>query len=125
MAFDDLVRNLVAVADTLTAPLQATVAWSAFTGQDHGGNPTYATAVNVQCVIEQKLEQRTLADGRIVSTRAKLTFPRSFNVDARDKLVLPDGSSSPIVDLQGVTDPDAAGLPYAQEVYLGVDRTVS
>lgn len=124
MAFDDIVRAGVALADTLTASLQAVTTYSRRTGQDHAGNPTYAASVTVNAVVEYKTEQRILSDGRVAATRAKLTLPRSFTVAMGDKFVLPDGSSSPIVDIVGVCDPDT-GLPYATEIVFGVDRTVS
>lgn len=123
MAFDDIVRTAVALADTLTAPLQATVTYQQRTGQDHAGNPTYAASQSVQAVVEQKLETRTLPDGRTVSTSASITIPRPMTVGDGDKFTLPDATTAPIVGVLGVTDPDTNAL-YAVEVLLGVDRTV-
>jgi hypothetical protein len=43
---------------------------------------------------------------------------RDEPVDPRDKFVLPDGTSGPIVDVNGLLDP-STGRPYLYEVALG------
>jgi hypothetical protein len=89
----------------------------------------YAPAITVQALVEQKQRLRTLQGGQTIMTRFKLTIltvldpqgtsNRTEPIDTRDKFVLVDGSTGPIVDVEGLIDP-ATGSPYMYEVWLGV-----
>lgn len=49
--------------------------------------------------------------------RAKVTFLFNVTIGTEDKLVMPDGTTGPILDIKGLQDP-ASGR-YLTEVWLG------
>lgn len=145
MSLNSIIRSGVRIADTITKSLQGTVMHSAWIGQDGFGRPIYGNtvsgleirsdnpatadvAVGRQCVVELKQRIREI-QGRNVMTHAHLTFvgpipingmttERKEAVDPRDVFVLPDGTSGPVVDVEGVLDSET-NLMYAVEVWLG------
>lgn len=124
--FADLVRNMVAVADALTATLQATVqhfAWSGAT-KDAYGKVTWAAATPRQCVVEPNArlvrEDRDQPGNVVTMNGTRLTFPRPVAVDTRDRFQLPSGAMGLILDVEGVTDPGTNAV-YATEVFLKVE----
>lgn len=130
MAFDDLIRTGVALADSLTAPLQASVTHEAYTGMDGFGKKVYATGVARPALVERKNKERRKPDGRTIITTAMITFLRPIAangaagrqepVDTRDRITLPDGSTDPIADVEALLDPDT-GAGYYTTVYLGLE----
>lgn len=132
MALDTLIRRGVATADRLTASLQPEVTHEAWTGQSVSGAATYAAGVNRSALIEQKQRLHRAGNGREVVTKAKITIlrpvapngaaGRTEPIDARDRFTLPDGSTGPIVDIEGFTDA-GTGLPYFAEVWLGLSNS--
>ena len=134
MALDSVVRSVVKVAHGVTKSLQETVQHHAWVGQDGFGAPAgpapdgYDYPVPLKAMVEQKLQMRHLADGRIVKVKAKLTFlkviapngapKRDEPIDPRDKLVLADGTTGPVLDVQGMRDP-GKGRPFLIELWLG------
>ena len=66
--------------------------------------------------------------GADVVVRASVTFltpltangaeTRTEPIDPRDKIILPDGTTGPIVNISGPVDPDT-GAPFLFEVLLG------
>lgn len=130
MAFDTLIRNGIALADSLTAvSLQPTIQHAAWAGQDRFGAATYATTANIDALVEYKNRLHQTADGRIVQTQAKITILRPLTpngatgrkepIDPRDKITLPDGSIGPIVDVEGFIDP-TINRPYMLEIWIGL-----
>lgn len=144
MSLNQIIRDAVAVADSITKDLQGTVMHSAWIGQDGFGKPNYGArvsglditgafntadvAVPRQAIIEQKQRIRDV-QGRNVLTFVHLTFvgpipingmgtERKEAVDPRDIFVLPDGTTGPVVDVSGVLDSET-NLMYAVEVWLG------
>ena len=83
-------------------------------------------------IVEPGPKQLFLGDGRVISTIARLTFlekidpigvaisgfSRAEPIDVRDKFILPDGRTGPIVRIDGMTDPSTS-RPYFAEVTLG------
>jgi hypothetical protein len=128
MALDALIRSAVATANRATASLQATVTHEAWIASDSFGAPVFATAVQRQALVEYRQQLRRANDGQEVMQRARVTFvePVSANgaadrrepIDPRDRIVLPDGTTGPILDVAGMADP-STGAPYALEVALG------
>jgi hypothetical protein len=118
MALDDILRNGVSLANTLTNSLQTTVSYEAYSSQDSFGDITYAAAVNVKAVVERKSAQRHTSSGQIIATKARITFLTPQTIDIRDKITLSDGTTGPIVDIVGVEDSNTT-KPYATEVWLG------
>lgn len=127
-ALDDLIRNAVTLANSLTADLQATVSHEAWIGQDSRGKPNYDDPVSRQAVVDFRQVRRRLADGSETLQAAKLTFvgPITANgatgrrepIDNRDRITLPNGYTGPIVEVLGVVDP-TTNAPYAIDVVLG------
>ena len=117
-----LVEKLVAVADTITGTLQAEVAHYAFADAtlDAYEHLTWTDAAFVvrTAIVESKQRLFRLADGTEVLAHTKLTFPRPETIDPRDKIVLPDGTTGPILEVVGVTDPVTNAI-YAVEVWMG------
>jgi hypothetical protein len=128
MGFDDLVRDGIALATTLTSDLQDNVVLSRWTGVDGYNKPTYADPVTHPALIENKQRQIRLPGGEVIQSRTKVTFlhpmtahgaaKRKEPLDPRDKIVLPDGRTGPILDVKGLIDP-STGFPYMIEVFLG------
>ena len=126
-----LVSSLIAVADNLTTSmgLQASVTHYAWTANGSTyGEPTYATGVARNAIVEMKQRLRRLAGGQEVLQQASVTFPRPITangatgrrepIDPRDKIVLPNGYTGPILSVEGLENPDTTA-PYMLEVILG------
>jgi hypothetical protein len=128
--FADIVRAGVAVADSVNATLQAPVEHHAWISENRKGEPEFAALIVRQAIVERKQRLIRAADGRVISVNTKLTFPRLIEangaadrrepIDPRDKFVLPDGTTGPVLNVEGIVDPDTlTGAPYLFEVWLG------
>lgn len=128
MAFAPLIRKMVGVANKLVAPgdLQDYVTYERQVSVDRYGKKIYAAAVQLPAAIDWKQHQvRTLA-GELTTSRAHLTFPDVAAVKAAapegfgdyDKFTLPDGTTGPILDMNGYIDP-GTHVPFVYEVWLG------
>lgn len=123
----DVVRAGVAAAHTITQSLQADVSLARYTGQDAFGAVTYAAAADYPALVEYKVRLHETASGKLVQTRAKVTFltvippngaaNRTEPIDSRDRIVLPDGTTGPIVDVEGLVNPDTE-RPYLVECWI-------
>ena len=132
MALDSLIRRGVATANRLMASLQPNVTFEAWTGEDAYGAVTFATGVPTPALVEQKQRLHRTASGREVVTKAKITILRPIApngatgrtepIDSRDRFTLPDGSTGPIVDVEGFVD-RGTGRPYFAEIFLGLSNT--
>lgn len=129
LALDRIVRSAVDLADDITKSLQPTVAHSAWVGMDVHGTPTYAAPINRECIVEYKIRDKLQSStGRVIQSQALITIigPVAANgaagrvepIDPRDKIVLPNGQTGPIIDVEGVVDPDT-DLPYMYQVWIG------
>lgn len=140
-----LVRNGVATANTLTASLQGPVRHSAWVREDAFGKPIYGRRVegldiysenpdaegvyvDRQALVEYQTKTREV-NGRLVVSYAVITFIHPFEaaplvterrepVDPRDRMLLPNGKTGPIIDVQGLIDP-LTSAPYFVQVWLG------
>lgn len=115
-----LVERLVAVADTITASLQANVSHYTYAAAtiDAYNKVTWGAATVRAAVVESNRRLFRLSDGTEVLSRTKVTFPRPVAVDPKDRIVLPDSTTGPILEVVGVTDP-VTNAVYATEVWLG------
>lgn len=127
MSLLDVVRSAVKIADQVTKPLQATVAYSRFTGSDGYGTPIYAGAVSLRAIVDWKQRQARTSTGILSVSRASVTFldvaalvtaTSGVGIGDEDKIVLPDGTTGPILDMSGFVDA-GTGEPVATEVLIG------
>lgn len=118
MGLDTILRAGVAILNTATASMQNTVQHSAWTGQDDYGAPTFATAVPRKCILDNMTRRRHLPGGEEILQKAEMQFLYQITIDPKDRIVLPDGTTAPIMDISGPVDP-VPGKPYTTTVILG------
>ena len=128
MGFDELVRNGVALAKTLTADIRANVTHEAWISRDVHAKPTYAAGVVRSGIVEQKQVWVKTPTGNHVETRPTILIlepiadngaaTRREPIDPRDRFTLPDGSKAFAVDVEFIVDP-STGDPYAYQITLG------
>lgn len=117
MAFDDIVRSGVALANSFTSSLQPTVQHHSWLGFD-GENDVYNPPETIPALVTIKTVLTTTSAGQVVESRASVLFLKPRLIKTQDKIILPDGSTGPILDIQGIIDPNT-NMPYAPKVYLG------
>jgi hypothetical protein len=129
MSLASIVRKGVATANSCTSSLQVSVSHYPWIGYNKAGEDIWAgTAVTLQALSEKK---RMLVRGPLSEELKEVTVltiigPVAANgtaerrepIDPRDKLVLPDNSTGPILDVSGLDDP-STGRPYMYMVTLG------
>lgn len=127
MSLLDIVRSAVKIADNVTKPLQATVSFSRYISSDAFGKPTHAAAVSLKAIVDWKQAQVRTAAGVLSVSRASVMFldiaalviaTNGEGVNDLDLIVLPDGTTGPILDMAGFVDA-GTGEPVATEVMLG------
>jgi len=128
MGLLDVLRNGIAIANALTKDLQDQVTHEAWIGQDFNGKPVYEEAVSYQAIVEQKQRMIRGSDGREIMTTCYVgfLFPVPSNgaegrrepIDPRDRIVLSNGTTGPIVSLDGFMD-RAFDRPMYTQVFLG------
>lgn len=120
MALIDVLRSGVATADKVTKSVQPTVRHSAYKpaqqdGEGYAGPPSY---VSRAAVVERKERLIRTASGEYVMSKHKITFVGAVEVDTRDRILLPDGTSGPILEVASF--PDAGtGSVLITEVWQG------
>lgn len=130
-----IISNAVKIAHQATRLLQETpdgigiVAHYAWTGADSWGKPTYASPINRPAIWEpgqqSKFDTNT---GAVIQVKGKLTFLEPIEpngvagriepIDNRDLIVLPDGTSGPILKPEGLYNP-VSGAPFLIELWIG------
>ena len=130
---DALVRSVVASAHSLVdaAGFTESVRLERWSGQDDTSKPTYASALTIKCIVERKSRMVKVRGGDEVLSKATISVlkpikklspvvsGRTEPIDVRDLITLADGTSGPILDVDGgLTDPET-GRGYVQVVYLG------
>jgi len=128
MGFADLIRGGVALANDLTGDLQVTVQHFAWISQNGDGEEQYASPVSRQALVDRTRKEKYTGAGRLVMSLATVTFldpfadngaeTRTGPVDPRDKIVLSDGATAPIVEIKGFED-SGTNRPFFNEVTLG------
>lgn len=129
MGYDTILRKGVAILDQQTSSLQDTVEFYAWESSGVYGEPQYsAQPIMMQAIVEERQVLRRMMDGTEVAQRAAIIVPRPIPpngapgrrepVDPRDKIVLPNGFTGPILYVNGVMDPDT-NAPYSYEIVLG------
>jgi hypothetical protein len=136
-----LISDAVAIADTVTKALDLPeeISVTPYEGPDGYGGNAYGDPVTVNAIVDQSIKEsiyggayagRLTAGGTLVVQTAKITIletmtpngnanRKSEPIDPRDKIVLKNGHTGPILAIgPSVTDPDT-GNPYMLTVVLG------
>lgn len=124
MGLRDLIASGVALADRLTADLQPVIRWSAWLGNDGFGGSEYAAAVDVPAIVELKQKLVRNAAGEEVMSSHAITIlrplpdtqaPGRINpIDTRDRIVLSDGTTGVIINVEGFQDSKTQGTYFSQ-----------
>jgi len=128
MGLADIVRSGIAIAKNVTAGLQVEITLEAWTGNDAYGSSTYAAKVPLSAVVEeeQRLIRQDTGDDVMSKTKVTILQPVTANgatgrrepIDPRDRIILSNGVTGPILDAKGLIDP-STNAPYMFEVWLG------
>jgi hypothetical protein len=128
MGLSDIVRSGIATARSITLPLHVNVIHAAWTGQNQNGDATYAAPVVRKGLVERKQQVVRTSTGQEITARSYVAFleevapngasDRVEPIDDRDVIILPDGTTGPILATDGFFD-GGTGVPYYSQVYLG------
>lgn len=120
MALADIIRKGVALARKITdnGEITVPVLHEAWTGDGNYGEPTYAAAATLMAIVAWKQKTVPTMAGTTTVSRAYIAFLFPVVIDEKDKLTLPDGTTGPIIDMEGFID-RATGIGYTTEVWLG------
>jgi len=132
MSLLDTLRTGVKLADSITKPLQATVSYWRYTGSDGFGTKTYnppqtSAGIQLRAIVDWKQKQVRTQTGVLSVSRASVMFLDNAAVVAatagqgigdNDLIILPDGTTGPIIDMAGFIDAGTTH-PLATEVFLG------
>ena len=127
MSLLDVLRAGVAVADSVTKPLQAYVIYHRFLGSDAYGAPVFAAPVQMKAIVDYVSSQVRTPEGILTVSRASILLidvkevlkaTDNVGVDNGDRFFLPDGDTGPILDIRGFVDA-ITGIPVATEVMIG------
>lgn len=126
MSLLNAIRAGVAVANTITKPLQTTVIYEHCTGDDKYG-PTYGPKISLVAIVDMKTQQVRTREGLLSTSRCQVTFldvaavVAATGVDGRirdiDLITLPDGTGGAILSVGGFVDA-GTGTPVATDVWL-------
>lgn len=120
--YADIVRAGMKLADKQTDSLQPKIQLYHYVSQTGDGDVTYNPPLAgagelVPALVDYKQQQRMTADGSMVLSKAYVFFPRPMEIDPRDKIVLPDGTTGDIIPTAGLADKDT-GKAFYKEVWL-------
>ena len=128
MALDSVLRNGIKTIDKITKSLQAEVSYQPWKSQTEFGKATFGSVKKLKAVVEYNRQLRKTESGEMVMTMASVLFVqpltpvggagRTEPIDPRDKIVMPDGRTGPIVYSKGFTDPISGRTMY-HEIWLG------
>lgn len=128
MSLLNVVRKGIKVADKVVKSLEAEVSYYRFLGDDDEyGTPRFASAVKLRAIVEWKQRSLRTMTGQLSVSRSSVQFlsiqalvlaTDGEGIDDNDKIVLPDGTTGPILDMSGFIDA-GTGHPLATEVFLG------
>lgn len=119
MGLSSLIHNVVKIADTVTKDLQAEIDHHEFKSRDGYGKPTYYDDEGPtvrRVVVSHKQQKLFRDDGTEIISHMKILIVGKVAVGMHDKIVFPDGSTPPIINVKSMLDKD--GNPYAVEVFF-------
>jgi hypothetical protein len=112
----DTIRNVVGVANALTAGLQPTVSHEAFSAVDGNNKPSYAAAVARKAIVTRTRRWVRAKDDTVKQARFEVAFVSNIPIDVRDRITV-NGETGPILDVKQTLDD--AGNGYVTEVVIG------
>ena len=114
-----LLSNLIGVADQLTRSfgLQADVVYHPYASSDGAGKRFYGDAVPRKALYTRKQRLVKTFSGEMSVSTAQLVFLDPTVINQFDKIVLPDGTTQPIIGTDGFVD--ASNGAVLTEIYLG------
>lgn len=132
MSLLDILRSAVKIVDDVTQPIQAEVSFRHYTSSDSYGQKFYTPDVSLppailHAIVDWKQKQVRTLEGVLSVSRASVTFvdvaevsaaTNGEGIDDNDIIILPDGTTGPILDMAGFIDA-GTGQPLATEVFLG------
>jgi hypothetical protein len=132
MGYEDILRS--AIADILSPEFESmklNVAHHAWIGDDGEGTDLFADPVTRRALVDLTKRERNTSNGVTVMTFATLTWldpiaattanpgkDRQNPIDPRDKFILPDGGTAPIVQTGGFAD-SLTAQPFVNDTILG------
>lgn len=126
--FDALIRQGLALADSLTSSLQDEVTYEAWVGSDAFDEPSYAAPKQIPALIEKQNRMVIDQEGREIRAEHAISLLRPIEahgaagrnepIDNRDRFTLPDGSTGIIAAVETFIDP-STGAGYYHIVSLG------
>jgi hypothetical protein len=114
-----LLSNLVSLADNLTRSfdLQASIVHHPYSYSDGAGRRLYATAVARRALYTRNIKRVTTFAGEEAVSTAQVVFLDPTVINEFDKIVLPDGTTQPIIGTSAFVD--ASNGPVLTEIFLG------
>ncbi len=123
----EALRLGVRIANNVTQDAQCTVTYKKAVPDSTFGGVSYPSAVPLKALVDWKQTQVRTMTGLLSVSRAVVTFldvdalssaTNGDGIDDKDIIILPDGTTGPILDLAGFIDAGTA-QPLATEVFLG------
>lgn len=132
MSLLGVLRDAVKIADSQTKAIQATVQFRHYVSSSDEGDAIYnppvgQPALELKAIVDWKQKHLRTMEGQLSVSRASVTFldPAAVaaatgneGIDDNDIIILPDGTTGPILDMSGFIDA-GTGQPLATEVFLG------
>lgn len=119
MGLLDIVRSGVAIANKLTADVQATITHEAFISQTGKGAPMFAAPVQRPAIVSMKSQSVFNIFGELSYSKASIVIldPTVVTSDD-DRFTLPDGTTGRVLMRNGFID-RVTGRPILTQVFLG------
>lgn len=128
MSLLTILRSGIKQARSITLDLQPVIQHKAWIGQNVYGEPVYAPAISRNAIVNVENHLHHTSSGEVVDTAAYVailepikpngTPGRQEPIDGRDLIILPDGTTGPIVSIEGFFDAETK-RPMFSEVWLG------
>jgi hypothetical protein len=111
-----LIHGLVKQARGILLGMAATVIHKTKVSQDGYGKIKWSDGVPLQAFISKKQRKIVMTDGREVVSGFQVLIPESVLIGVNDRIVMPDGSTPPILQVQAPLDD--TGQAYVTEVFF-------
>lgn len=115
-----LISQLVALGNSLTVSLGAAadVTYTPASATDGAGKEiSPAQSVTRKAIVDKKQKLVKTPSGELVMSQAYVAFLDPAPINQFDTIVLPDGTTGPIISVQAFID--GSNGPILSEVYLG------